>query len=78
MIAQIAKDAVTLWNGRVLILAHVKELLEQNAGKIKALCDGIDVGIYSAGLDRRDTDNPIIVAGIQSVYGEFVIEEAFT
>lgn len=70
MIAQIAKDAVTLWNGRVLILAHVKELLEQNAGKIKALCDGIDVGIYSAGLDRRDTDNPIIVAGIQSVWNK--------
>ena len=30
VLAQIAKDAVERWNGRVLILAHVKELLEQN------------------------------------------------
>ena len=26
-IAQIAKDAVTKWHGRVMILAHVKELV---------------------------------------------------
>lgn len=70
MIAKIASDAVKLWRGRVLILAHVKELLEQNAGKVKALCDDIDVGIYSAGLNSRDTDTPILVAGIQSVYNK--------
>lgn len=70
MIAKIASDAVKLWRGRVLILAHVKELLEQNAGKVKALCDDIEVGIYSAGLNSRDTDTPILVAGIQSVYNK--------
>ena len=70
MIAQIATDAVKLWSGRVLVLAHVKELLEQNAGKVRALCDGINVGVYSAGLHSRDTDAPIIVAGIQSVYNK--------
>lgn len=70
MIAQIATDAVKLWSGRVLVLAHVKELLEQNAGKIRALCDGIDVGVYSAGLHSRDTGAPVIVAGIQSVYNK--------
>ena len=70
VIAQIATDAVQKWHGRVLVLAHVKELLEQNAGKIKALCDGIDVGVYSAGLNSRDTDTPILVAGIQSVYNK--------
>ena len=32
-IAEVAKDAVTLWGGRVMILAHVKELVEQNAAK---------------------------------------------
>ena len=30
VLAQIAKDSVEKWNGRVLILAHVKELLEQS------------------------------------------------
>ena len=68
VIAQLVSDAVTRWNGRVLILAHVKELLEQNAGKIKILCPDIRIGIYSAGLKSRDTEESVIVAGIQSVY----------
>lgn len=68
MIAQIVNDAVSLWNGRVLILAHVKELLEQNAAKIKALCPTVDIGIHSAGLGEAALTNQVIVAGIQSVY----------
>ena len=68
VIAKIVSDAVSQWSGRALILAHVKELLEQNAGKVKALCPEIPIGIFSAGLKSRDTDEPVIVAGIQSVY----------
>ncbi len=68
VISQIAADATKRWNGRVLILAHVKELLEQNADKLRRLCPDIDVGIYSAGLGRRDTNNKVLVAGIQSIY----------
>jgi DNA repair protein RadD len=68
VVAQLVKDAVLRWNGRVLVLAHVKELLEQNAEKIRRLCPEVPIGIYSAGLGRRETDKPVIVAGIQSVY----------
>jgi DNA repair protein RadD len=68
VLARIASDAVTTWNGRVLILSHVKELLEQNADKIRRLCPRAPVGLYSAGLRQRETDTPIVVAGIQSVY----------
>ncbi len=68
VIAKIVSDAVKNWNGRVIILAHVKELLEQNAGKIRALCPELKIGIFSAGLKSRDTSEPVIVAGIQSVY----------
>ncbi len=68
LIAKIASDAVKLWQGRVLVLAHVKELLEQNADKIRKLCPDLPVGVYSAGLKRRDTDTPVLVAGIQSIY----------
>ncbi len=68
VIGKIASDAVSLWGGRVLVLAHVKELLEQNADKIRRICPDLSVGIYSAGLKRRDTDTPVLVAGIQSVY----------
>ncbi len=68
VLAQIVQDAVKRWNGRVLILAHVKELLEQNADKIQKLCPDLKIGIYSAGLKSRDTEEKAIVAGIQSVY----------
>ena len=70
VLAKIAHDAVKLWQGRVLILAHVKELLEQNADKIRKLCPEIPIGIFSAGLRSRQTDEPVIVAGIQSVYNK--------
>ena len=68
LIAQVVKDAVLRWNGRVLVLTHVRELIEQNADKLRRLCPELRIGIYSAGLNRRDTDASVIVAGIQSVY----------
>ena len=68
VLAKIASDAVGQWNGRVLILAHVKELLEQNADKVRRLCPDIKVGLYSAGLKKRDTNTSVLVAGIQSIY----------
>lgn len=54
--------------GRVLVLAHVKELLQQAAEKLQAMLPLGMVGINSAGLRSRDTTHPVIVAGIQSVY----------
>jgi DNA repair protein RadD len=77
IMASICKDAVGLWGGRVLILAHVKELLEQTADKLKVVCPEIGFGIYSAGLKRRDTQNPVIVASIQSVYKKACELDAF-
>lgn len=68
VIARIVADAVTRWGGRCLILAHVKELLEQNAAKIAALCPDIRIGVYSAGLNQHETEGNVIVAGIQSIY----------
>jgi len=70
VMATICRDAVQQWDGRVLILAHVKELLEQAVDKLHAMAPDLwhQIGIYSAGLGSRDTDHPIIVAGIQSVY----------
>lgn len=70
VLARICLDATTAWSGRVLIVSHVKELLEQ---AVKTL-HGIDpvllskVGVYSAGLGKREVGYPITVAGIQSVY----------
>ncbi len=68
IIATICKDAVTRWSGRVLVLAHVKELLEQAVDKLHRVCPEVGVGVYSAGLGRRDLGYSVTVAGIQSVY----------
>lgn len=77
VIASICHDAVSLWDGRVLILAHVKELLEQATDKLRAICPEVEFGIYSAGLKRRDTKQSVIVAGIQSVYKQACELDAF-
>ena len=77
IMASICKDAVGRWDGRVLILAHVKELLAQTADKLHTVCPEVNFGIYSAGLKRRDTDHPVIVAGIQSVYKRACELDAF-
>jgi DNA repair protein RadD len=68
VIATICRDAVNLWNGRVVILAHVKELLEQAADKLRAIAPDVPVGIYSAGLKRKDLGYAVTIAGIQSIY----------
>jgi DNA repair protein RadD len=70
VMATICRDAVQRWGGRVLILAHVKELLEQAVEKLHTMAPDLwmQVGVYSAGLRKRDTEHSIIVAGIQSVF----------
>jgi len=68
VMATICNDAVNIWNGRVLILAHVKELLEQTYNTLAGIAPQLHVGLHSAGLKRKDTEHPIIIAGIQSIY----------
>ena len=70
VMATICRDAVSHWQGRVLIVAHVKELLEQAVDKIRQVAPEmlLKIGLYSAGLKSRDKDHSIIVAGVQSVY----------
>jgi DNA repair protein RadD len=68
VIATICRDAFKQWKARIIILAHVKELLQQSADKLSLIAPDVDFGIYSAGLKSRDTWQPVIVAGIQSVH----------
>ena len=68
VMATICRDAVSKWNGRVLILAHVKELLEQTANTLRHGAPDLDIGVYSAGLGSRDTHQRVLIAGIQSVF----------
>lgn len=69
IIGAFVQEVVERWpDQRVLMLTHVKELIEQNAGKLAALWPEAPMGIYSASLKRRDTWDSIIFAGIQSVH----------
>jgi DNA repair protein RadD len=69
IIARICHDAVVKWSGRVVILAHVKELLEQSYKHLERDVQGaFPIGIYSAGLGSRDTGYPVTIAGIQSAF----------
>lgn len=71
ILASICKDALE-WGSRVLLLSHVKELLVQNRAHICEQAPELAgaIGVHSAGLKSRDTDHPVIVAGIQSVYSK--------
>lgn len=53
---------------RILIVTHVRELIEQNFEELKALWPEAPAGIYSAGLKKRESDAQIVFAGIQSVH----------
>ena len=84
VIAELCRQVVE-WKGRALVLAHVKELLQQSVDKLGKFLDPSLVGCYSAGLNERTTSTPVVVAGIQSVYqraeelGEFhliIVDEA--
>lgn len=68
IIAALCKDALQSWpETRILMLTHVRELIEQNADKMRQHWPNAPLGIYSAGLKRKDLGEPITFAGIQSV-----------
>lgn len=51
----------------VLILSHVSHIINQNVDAIQRHMPDAKIGVYSAGLDRREIEG-ITVAGIQSVF----------
>lgn len=67
LMAALASEAVQQWGGRVGIVAHVRELVEQNSAKLRAFWPEAPMGIYSAGLNRRDRFDLILFCQIQSV-----------
>jgi DNA repair protein RadD len=67
IVAALCKDALQNWpETQILMLTHVKELIEQNAEKMRLHWPNAPLGIYSAGLGSKRLD-AITFAGIQSV-----------
>jgi DNA repair protein RadD len=68
IVAALCKDALQSWpETRILMLTHVKELIEQNAEKMRLHWKGAPMGIYSASIGKKQLGEPITFAGIQSV-----------
>jgi len=73
---------------RILVLAHVKELLQQNAEELLEQYPDADFGFYCAGLGSKKLYNDITFASIQSIHdklGNFnrapeiiIVDEAHT
>lgn len=61
VIAELARLA----RGRVLVLAHVKELVRQNHAKYQAL--GLEADIFSAGLAEKNSQRKVVFGSVQSV-----------
>lgn len=60
VIAELARLA----NRKILVLTHVKELVEQNHQKYESY--GLTAGIYSAGLKKKENQYQVTFASIQS------------
>ncbi|WP_416885006.1 DEAD/DEAH box helicase, partial [Marinospirillum sp.] len=61
VIAELARLA----RGRVLVLAHIRELVEQNHSKYQAY--GLQADIFSAGLGLKQAERQVVFGSVQSV-----------
>lgn len=61
VIAELARLA----RRRILVLTHVKELVEQNHAKYQSY--GLTGGVFSAGLKRKESQHQVTFASVQSV-----------
>jgi DNA repair protein RadD len=61
-------------DAKVLIVSHVREILQQNADALRNYVPSDRIGIFSAGLKSREIAQ-FTVAGIQSIYDKPDFEE---
>jgi DNA repair protein RadD len=68
IVAMVCQDLVQSWpETRILMLTHVKELIEQNAEKMRQYWPNAPMGIYSASVGKKQLGEPITFGGIQSL-----------
>ncbi len=71
VMATVIKDLVEGWpDMRIMVVTHVAELIEQNFMELVGIWPFAPAGIFSAGLNRRDSHSQIIFAGIQTVWNK--------
>jgi DNA repair protein RadD len=55
---------------RIAVVTHSRELIVQNFGEILKIWPAAPVGIYSAGVGRRDARAKVLFCGVQSVFAK--------
>lgn len=65
----VISEFVKQFEGNILILSHVREILAQNYATLVRYLDDDNVSMFSAGWNMRNVSH-ITVAGIQSVYNK--------
>ena len=55
---------------RIGVVTHSRELIVQNFGEILKIWPSAPVGIYSAGVGRRDARAKVVFCGVQSVFAK--------
>lgn len=68
VLADIIKTYSGDYGARIIVLTHVKELVEQDLRQTLRYWPACPAGINSAGLGRRDTRSQVLFASIQSVH----------
>ena len=69
VIAMIAKRAIQQYPGtRIIVIAHQKELCQQNLDKLMRVWPEADVGVYSAAMGQKTVGRQITYATIGSIY----------
>lgn len=69
ILAELIKKIMTGYAGqRVIMATHVATLVSQNAQKIIAQYPNCNLGIYSAGLGKKQPWADVVYGGIQSMY----------
>lgn len=69
VIAMIAKRAIQQFPAtRIIVIAHQKELCQQNLDKLMRVWPEADVGVYSAAMGQKSIGKQITYATIGSIY----------
>lgn len=68
VIGEFVKRTINKWPyTKVMMLTHVKELISQNKDKLLKVWPLAPVGIYSAGLGKKEAFFPVTFGGVSSV-----------
>lgn len=69
VIGTFIKEALEQWpDTRIVVLAHVPELISQNYAELMEFWPNAPAGIYSAKLGKRQMHARVLFAGIQSIH----------